>query len=444
MLGRDESMQNVIAHARGAVVIGLLTASVGLCGKYGGGAGEKGDPYLIDDVRHFLDLQASPDDWAAQFRLTRDLDLGDVKVGTFDMIGTAVTPFGGVFDGGGHAIANLSVVASGPGAAGLFGVLGGDRSSIENLRIVNARISAAAASNVGVLVGLQTGGTISDCVVEGGSVEGREHVGGLGGQVVWVSDCRSSIDVLGVDRVGGLVGTNRGTVFRCGARGTVGGDEDVGGLVGLNSGRVSESVSSGTAGGDTSVGGLVGRNDGTIDNCLSASETAGFLYVGGLVGLNDKAVSKCLAVGFVAGDGDVGGLIGRQGGFDAAVRASFWDPQTTGQFISGGGTAATTEELHAADTYLTAGWDMVSETANGTEDIWCIYDGSRYPQLRWTATGTDLDGDGRTDFRDFALLASRWRATQPGYACADPYLLVDGAVDFIDLGRFSGVWLASN
>lgn len=34
-----------------------------------------------------------------------------------------------------------------------------------------------------------------------------------------------------------------------------------------------------------------------------------------------------------------------------------------------------------------AGWDLVGETANGTEDIWWILEGKGYPRLWWEAAG---------------------------------------------------------
>jgi hypothetical protein len=33
--------------------------------------------------------------------------------------------------------------------------------------------------------------------------------------------------------------------------------------------------------------------------------------------------------------------------------------------------------------FLTAGWDFVGETANGTEDLWWILEGKDYPRLSW-------------------------------------------------------------
>ena len=50
-----------------------------------------------------------------------------------------------------------------------------------------------------------------------------------------------------------------------------------------------------------------------------------------------------------------------------------------------GGTGKTTAEMHTAKTFLDAGWDLVGETANGTEDIWKIAEGLDYPRLGWEA-----------------------------------------------------------
>jgi hypothetical protein len=35
----------------------------------------------------------------------------------------------------------------------------------------------------------------------------------------------------------------------------------------------------------------------------------------------------------------------------------------------------TTSEMQTASTFLEAGWDLVDETDNGTEDIWWILEG---------------------------------------------------------------------
>ena len=47
----------------------------------------------------------------------------------------------------------------------------------------------------------------------------------------------------------------------------------------------------------------------------------------------------------------------------------------------------TTSEMQTTSTFLEAGWDFVDETANGTENIWRIFEYRDYPRLWWETTG---------------------------------------------------------
>lgn len=42
--------------------------------------------------------------------------------------------------------------------------------------------------------------------------------------------------------------------------------------------------------------------------------------------------------------------------------------------------------MQSDGTFLAAGWDVVDERVNGTEDIWWILEGQGYPRLRWELT----------------------------------------------------------
>lgn len=44
---------------------------------------------------------------------------------------------------------------------------------------------------------------------------------------------------------------------------------------------------------------------------------------------------------------------------------------------------SSTRKMLDVHTHLTAGWDFVGETANGTEDIWWILEGKDHPRLWW-------------------------------------------------------------
>jgi len=166
----------------------------------------------------------------------------------------------------------------------------------------------------------------------------------------------------------------------------VGSGNCVGGLVADNAGgAVTRCYSTGTVTGGSSVGGLVGNNGGTVTYCYSMAAIDGtgqYGGCGGLVGANSGSVTGSYSTGPVRGASYVGGLVGRcYAGSDATH--SFWDTQTSGQATSAAGTGKTTAEMQAAQTFLNAGWDLVGETANGTQDIWWIRAGEDYPRLCW-------------------------------------------------------------
>ena len=65
-----------------------------------------------------------------------------------------------------------------------------------------------------------------------------------------------------------------------------------------------------------------------------------------------------------------GGLIGN--GSFPTVTNSYWDIQTSEQFISAGGEGKTTEEMLQKNSYV--GWDFIK--------TWNIQEGKKYPRLR--------------------------------------------------------------
>ncbi|MHC4167372.1 MAG: GLUG motif-containing protein [Planctomycetota bacterium] len=130
--------------------------------------------------------------------------------------------------------------------------------------------------------------------------------GGLVGQNRGtITDCTSSASVLGNNYAGGLVGDNSGTIANCYAASSVSGSGTeqiaggfrpcgVGGLVGHNSGSIAASYSIGTVMGIERIGGLVGWNswEGTVENCYSSGSVSGDELVGGLVGDNSLLVDS--------------------------------------------------------------------------------------------------------------------------------------------------------
>jgi hypothetical protein len=99
--------------------------------------------------------------------------------------------------------------------------------------------------------------------------------------------------------------------------------------------------------------------------------------------------------------------------------------------------------MQTAKTFLDAGWDFVSETENGTENIWAICEGLDYPKLAWQFVIGDYNGDGHTDFMDFCIFGQRWLGTDGSFWCGQGCDLTnDGSVNWQDLMVFAEGWLS--
>jgi hypothetical protein len=451
--------------------------------QYGGGLGTAESPYLISTASHLDALGARPEDWARHFELTADLDLQKYGPTEFHMIGTAEDgPFTGVFLGNHKTISNFRRSDEEGGYSGLFGLVDGAR--IENLTLAYPDIACGYGRYIGALVGDLRVGTIANCHVRSGAVQGFAYVGGLVGRNDGgvISDCTISVRVDGTSRVGGLVGQSYfGVIERCRAEvevlaplssywvgglvgdcrlatvsdcrvcGTVSADACVGGLVGESlTGVIERCAMAGAVCGTTKVGGILGLNSGSsVTDCYATAQVKAATCAGGLVGCNGPSchcavyeagvISSSYACGPVAGASS-GGLVGLDD--RGEVFGSFWDLDASGRKTSAGGDGKTAKEMAAPSMYLAAGWDFVGEKANGTRETWYIPAAGGYPRLVWELAAGDFDGDARVDFHDYCRLATRWRQADTGTWSDGDYVIPDGTVDCDDLARFAEVWLA--
>ena len=249
--------------------------------------------------------------------------------------------FNAVFDGNGHTIANLFIRWPDADYIGLFRATGAD-ADIRNVRLAGVEVSGR--NWVGGLAG-SNGGSISGSSAAG-RVSGIKGIGGLAGHNYGsVSGSHSSVPVAGSDeRVGGLVGSNFGSVSDSYATGAVsGGGQYVGGLVGVSGIESNDSISisnSYATGNVTGVGGRVGGLAGASSGAITGSHATGDVtgeggYVGGLVGSSGGAVTGSHATGNVTGEGDsVGGLAGSS---SRAVTGSHATGNVTGKSNAVGG-----------------------------------------------------------------------------------------------------------
>lgn len=245
-------------------------------------------------------------------------------------------------------------------------------------------------SKVGGLVGTNHGSIVDASA--GGPVEARTWSGGLVGyQNGTVENATAAGDVSGDRSLGGLVGINNGgSIVRTSSTGDVTaeagsvGDEEIGGLVGTNEATIRESYATGTVSGPVTAGGLVGFNDnGSIQDVAATGSVSGDTAIGGLVGLNNGSVRSAYATGNVAGNAETGGLVASEASL-GAVRAGYWDTQATGQDSSMGGTGLSTADMtgNSASSSM-SGLDFAT-TWTTVEDSYPIQDWQR-EELRITS-----------------------------------------------------------
>lgn len=313
------------------------------------GNGTEQNPYLITTATELLKLseevEAGNSYDGYHFALGNDLDMRQLDR-TYSAIGSAATPFNGVFDGRNHSIRNLRYDAIGLPAAGLFGYIG-QAGAVKNLEIYNSTITGAGA-NVGGLAGVLAG-TAENVGVRNSSITTTgEATGGLVAQLDGtLKKCDFSGSVSGKGLVGGLAAFNAGAVENSFARASVtltgaysSTYHTAGGLCatvastvrGNGKGRISDSFFSGEvrdAAGNNNAGGLFGIasratversfNVGTVEGAVTSAEEV-YSYVGGLGAyVTDSSIADCynsgtvigrLAVNNELGFKAVGGLVG--------------------------------------------------------------------------------------------------------------------------------------
>ncbi len=405
----------------------ILCMATALCsfasGKYGGGSGTAGDPYLIYTPEQLNSIAADQQDWRKCFRLMADLDLSGYKGNTFQVIGLNWKgEFTGTFDGNGKTISNFTYTcADGTSCIGLFGFVC-EPAVIRNLGLIDPNVTAPQSDWVGALIG-DCKATVTGCYVRNAVVVGKKYVGGLFGCCcTQTTDCNATGRVTGSGTsVGGLAGYMWGAVERCWADAEVVGNECVGGLIGVCYESPSACFSAGAVSGVQTVGGLVGGCSANLSYCYSMASVSAESQVGGLVGSTgwESVVTHCYSTGEVVGKLYVGGLIGidcaRLIGTSSIIEQCFWDTRTSGRTTSDGGTGLDTALMQKADTFAAAGWDLVGETANGSKDIW-VMRGKDYPRLWWEPLRT-VDTGARTTLKrdDFAdgRAEPQWRPLEP-------------------------------
>ena len=178
------------------------------------------------------------------------------------------------------------------------GGLVGKNSAAGTIDTSHAMGAVAGNYAVGGLVGLNDGGTIRASYATGdvGKVISGTSVCCFGG-LVGYNDGRidgsyatGNTDNVTGGNIGGLVGYNENAGTISASRhetGMVSGFQRIGGLVGQNRGTIQDSTAGGAVSGQDQIGGLVGRNHaGTISRSDASGAVSGQRWTGGLVGTN--------------------------------------------------------------------------------------------------------------------------------------------------------------
>jgi hypothetical protein len=399
------------------------------------GSGTEQDPYQIQSAADFVALGNYCSAWDKYIVLTADIDLTGFVIRP---IGNSVERFTGNFNGQGFVIRNAVMNMPNKNYVGLFGRVGNGGViadlGVEDVNIVGKKfvgglvgfnsgtisncystgfVALNSSSFAGGLIGFSSSGTISDCcstVNISGSAAAIGGLVGCNGKRNMISNCCASGTIADTNSnrfdscAGGLVGSNCGTIYDSYATGDIAAIFNsssayfyLGGIAGDNSGgTISGSYATGNISVTSNpstvaicVGGLVGLNkSGNVNDCYSTGQitfncsSESSYMVGGVVGLNcGNSINRCYSICAIglgasaAADCSVGGLAGFS--MNGVVSESFWDIQTSGKTISGGGKGLTTEQMKTMLIYQNAGWG---------DNGWVMNDGLDYPRLDWEGT----------------------------------------------------------
>jgi len=370
------------------------------------GSGTSEDPYQLLDANDIQAIGADPNYWDAHFRLQSDVDMSVYTGTAYNIIGTEAIPFTGVFDGNDHTISNFTYQQAVPDQndyIGIFGFVNDDDAIIKNVWLINPNVDAGGGNNVGSLIGCMESGAVVGCGVKGGFVSGDHSVGGLIGRISYsvFTDCSAATTVSGTGFfTGGLVSSTAST---------------------------------------------------QSSNLYSLSMVTGTNYVGGLMGLcsGSRFINHSYSAGKVSGNENVGAFVGKH--WDSGTYSKcFWDStvnpslQGIGNLIDPNVVGLPTEDMQQMATFTDAGWDFIGESANGTDDIWDICEGTNYPRHVWEIPRDDFACPYGITLADFSKLAAVW-LSEPNQPNWDPIYDIsepnDGIINEKDMTILMQDWL---
>lgn len=225
--------------------------------------------------------------------------------------------FCGVFKGNGHTISGLAIKQKGSNL-GLFRYLG-EKAVVEDLTVEGELKPVGSRKKIGGIAGTNRG-TIRNCTFLG-TGEALENLGGIAGineETGVIENCTNRAELTGNRRIGGIAGENAGTIQDCKNEGEInaaseGVDEESKDTNNISVDR--ESIQTTVVIEKVyDVGGIAGLSSGNIRQCMN-SGSIGYGHtgynIGGIVGRQKGILSLCDNQGVITGRKDVGGIAGQ-------------------------------------------------------------------------------------------------------------------------------------
>ena len=260
----------------------------------------------VDDLMQLAD-SCRLDSWSKNRTVYLDADLELTGSGF-----AGIPSFSGVFEGQGHTISGLSLVDDGS-VIGFFRYVQ-QGANVRDLVIRGRSMPTGSRSTVGGIAG-SNAGTLHNCRFEGVS-SGASVVGGIAGTNLAagvIESCTTTGSVYGAHFIGGIAGENHGIIANCTNTSSVNttveqNDIDLSSLT-LNDLIGTENVAD-----ITDIGGIAGQSGGVIRACMNRG-TVGYQHmgynVGGIAGSQTGYIEGCVNYGTVYARKEGGGIVGQ-------------------------------------------------------------------------------------------------------------------------------------
>lgn len=265
--------------------------------------------YEIHNKEEFLEFAENCRLDSFSFDLTVSLE-ADIDLAGAEFEGVPV--FCGTFLGNGHSVRGLILKGAGS-YQGLFRYLT-KTALVEDLQVEGLILPEGSAARIGGLTGSNEG-TVRGCRFSG-TVSGSEHIGGLvgiNGVSGILEDCAVEGYVSGSHFVGGVAGTNSGVIRKCKNDALVNttAKQNRVQLSDITLEALTASEASNTV---TDIGGIAGHSIGVIRSCINRADV-GYRHmgynIGGIAGTQSGYIVDCRNYGDIMGRKEVGGIVGQ-------------------------------------------------------------------------------------------------------------------------------------